>query len=163
MNGMILLQIFFLGAGAYAAILLFYLVSRRPTQSISFLDVALAAALGTAIGATAVAGMRGFVAGVIGVALLLLLHYAALRRSRPWMRHVGGPEPLLLLYQGKFVPPAAEEVAAVRETVMTHLRTRGISSPSEVEALVLAPDGSVAIFRRAPSPLARPQGDASLN
>lgn len=164
LNGLVVIQTFFLGAGAYAAALLFSLLAPGRVRGVSYLGLALAAALGSVMGFTALSGVRGLFTGPLAIALLLFVHWSVVRRASPWMRQPDGPGPTLLVYQGEFVPPEAERIPAVHDTVMAHLRTHGIASPAEVEVLILASSGRVTIVRRALAPPPRlDPGSARMN
>jgi uncharacterized membrane protein YcaP (DUF421 family) len=93
-----------------------------------------------------VALAEGALAFAILIGLQFLVTWSSVRAR--WVRQVVTGEPLMLLYRGAFLPAALRCARVTEDEVRSAVRSAGLSSLNDAEAVVLETDGSFSVVRR---------------
>jgi uncharacterized membrane protein YcaP (DUF421 family) len=108
--------------------------------------VALGSTLATVLLTKDVSLADGLLAFGLLIALQFVVTWSSVRAR--WVRQLVAGEPLMLLYHGEFLPDALRRARVTKEEVRAAVRSAGIASLGEAEAVVLETDGSLSVVRR---------------
>lgn len=143
-------RILVVGTVAYAVLILLHRVSgTRTLARMNGFDFLVTVALGSAFGRILTARSVAVAEAVTAFTLLVVLQYAVtwLRvRSPTFSRAVTAP-PTLLFYQGQLVHEAMRRERITEGDLHTALREHGLGSLEQAEAIVLEPDGRIAVVQ----------------
>lgn len=94
--------------------------------------------------------VRTLVVGALAFALLIGLQFAVTWSSvrARWIRQLVTGEPMMLLHRGVFLPAALRQARVTEDEVRAAVRSAGLMSLNETEAVVLETDGSFSVVRR---------------
>jgi uncharacterized membrane protein YcaP (DUF421 family) len=140
-----------IGALAYCAVILLLRVSGKRTLSkMNAFDLVVTVALGSTLASITLSKNVALAEGVAALAVLIggqfVITWLSVRF--PWFNALVKSEPTLLLYRGRFLPEGMRRARVVEEEVLAAVRTQGILSLDQVEAVVLETDGSFTAIRR---------------
>lgn len=146
-----LIRVIVVGSLAYVALIIILRTSGKRTLSrMNAFDlvvtVALGSTLGTIIPSKDVALAEGLVALALLVGLQYLIGFLSVRSTR--FSDVIKSEPTLVLFRGSYLSERMRAVRVVDAEVLAAVRSAGISSLDDVEAVVLESDGPFNAIRR---------------
>lgn len=145
-------RVLIVGVCAYAALVLLLRVSGKRTLSkMNAFDLIVTVALGSTFATILLSKDVALTEGILALALLISLQFAVTWlsvRSQAVSRVVKA-EPALLLFRGEFVPDAMRRERVTEDEVRAAVRSQGIGSLEEVDAVVLETDGTVTVLKRA--------------
>ncbi len=146
-----LVRTLIVGLLAYVVLVVFLRISGKRTLSkLNAFDLVVTVALGSTLATVllnkSVALADGAVAFALLIGLQLVVTWSSVRAR--WVRQVLTGEPVLLLYRGKFMPVSLRQARVTEDEVRSAIRSSGILSMEEVEAVVLEADGSLSVVRR---------------
>jgi uncharacterized membrane protein YcaP (DUF421 family) len=149
-NWTALLRTAVIGVSAYVClIVLLRLTGKRTLSKMNAFDLVVTVALGSTLATVLldqdVALAQGVLAFAVLVGLQFIITWTSVRV--PWVRKLVTGEPTLLLYRGQYLPRALRDVRITEEEVRAAVRSAGLSSLAEAEAVVLETDGSVSVVR----------------
>lgn len=146
-----LARIIIIGVCAYLALLVLLRVSGKRTLSkMNAFDFVITVALGSTLATIILSRDTPLAEGVLALGLLIFLQFAITWlavRSQAINRLVK-TEPRLLLHRGAFLHSVMKAERIPEEEVFQALRTQGIASPAEVEAVVLETDGTLSVVKK---------------
>lgn len=113
-------------------------------------DLIVTVALGSTFATMLLSKDVDLAAGALAFALLIGLQFAVTWSSvrAGWVRRWVTGEPLMLLYRGEFLPAALRRARVTEDEVRAAVRSAGLASLNEAEAVVLETDGSFSVVRR---------------
>lgn len=139
------------GICAYTALLLLVRISGKRTLSkMNAFDLIVTVALGSTLATVLLAKDIALAEGVLALALLIFLQFVITWlsvRSEKVSRLVKA-EPRLLFHRGEFLWSAMRKERVNKGELLQAMRSQGISSPAEVEAVVLETDGSFSVLEK---------------
>lgn len=145
-----LLRILVIGVLAYVTLVFFLRISGKRTLSkMNAFDLVVTVALGSTLATVLLNRDVTLAQGALAFALLVVMQYAVTWSSvrvAPLRRLVTG-EPTLLFYNGEFMPAALRRVRVTAEEVRAAIRSAGLSSLGQAQAVVLETDGSFSVVR----------------
>ncbi|MFZ5739532.1 MAG: DUF421 domain-containing protein [Pseudomonadota bacterium] len=135
---------------AYAALVLFVRISgKRTLTKLNAFDLVVTVALGSVLATTALDSGVSLAQGVLALAMLIALQYAmtwgSVRSS--WFRDLIKSEPTLLLYRGAHIESAMRAQRVTADEIEAVVRSSGLDSLADVDAVVLETDGSFSVVR----------------
>ena len=139
------------GVMAYGVLVIFLRISgKRTLAKMNAFDWVVTVALGSALATILLDKDVALAQGALGLALLIGLQFVVAWSSvrRRWVRSLVAGEPSLLLYRGSFLRDAMQRERVAEEDMHSALRSSGVASPSEAEAVVLETDGSFSVIPR---------------
>lgn len=139
---------------AYLALLLVVRVSgKRTLAKLNAFDLIVTVALGSVLASVAVSPNVTLASGAVAFALLAGLQYAiaSLSSQVPGFPRLVKAEPTLLVRDGTLLEDAMVAQRVTRSEIWQVLRQEGLSSPSEVAAVVLETDGTFSVVRHPPT------------
>lgn len=143
-----LLLVVLSAVGVYATVVVFTrLTGPRPLTTFSTFDVVVGVAMGSLVGRVVLV-RTSLLAGVVGLAVLLLLQHAV-RRVRDRGDASGNVEPRahLLVWQGDPQPDGLARAHVSRQDLHAQLRAKGIGDIRQVRAAVFERDGELTVLR----------------
>lgn len=150
-NWLTLLRVLLGGVMSYLGLILFLRISgKRTLAKMNAFDLVVTVSLGSTL-ATIVLSQDVTVAqGAAALALLISLQFLITWSSvrSTWVRRVVTGEPALLLYRGRFRTEAMKRSRVTDGEIRAAVRSQGLISLEEVEAVVLETDGSFSVVRR---------------
>ncbi|HEV2528790.1 MAG TPA: YetF domain-containing protein [Thermomicrobiales bacterium] len=150
-------RILVVGTLAYLALVFFLRVSGKRTLSqLNAFDLIVTVALGSTMASIILSKDVALLEGILTFALLIGLQYViselTIRSSK-----FGGlvkSDPALLFYRGSFLSESMRAERLVEAEIRAGIRSQGIASLDEVEAVVLETNGKLSV-------ISRPEGEAS--
>lgn len=146
-----ILRVVLVGVLAYAALVVLLRVSGKRTLSkMNAFDLVVTVALGSTLATILLSRDVALAEGVVALALLIGLQWIiawSSARSRLVTRLVKS-EPRLLAYRGEVLHEALRDERVIEQEVLAAVRSQGLSSLEEVEAVVLETDGSFTVVQR---------------
>src|SRR5947209_637171 len=127
------------------------LAGARSVTRLRTADVVVLVMVGAVLGRAILGERPTLVAGVIALAVLILLRLITSVLARTRFRRVVEARPLLLLADGHPVEEHVRRSALSDADLRVALRLAGVAGPSEVVAAVLEPNGAISVTRRDPS------------
>lgn len=147
-----LARIVVVGTLSYVSLLLIlHVAGQRSLGRMQTFDVVVAVAMGATFGRLLTAREVEFSEALVAFTLLATLHYAVSRLTYRFPRLAGTltTRPRLL-YRDGYRQEAMARLRITHEDLLAAARKSGLSSMSEVEAIVLEADGTLAVIRKAP-------------
>jgi len=146
-----LTRILIVGVFAYAGIVFLQRVTGKRTLSkMNAFDFIVTVALGSALATVLLSRDITLAEGLLGFALLMGLQFVVTwlsNRSKTVLQVVKS-SPRLLFYRGEFLRDAMHQERVVEEEILQAVRSSGIASLDDVEAVVLETDGSFSVINR---------------
>lgn len=148
-----------IGVLAYFTLILLLRASGKRTLSkMNAFDLVVTVALGSTLASILlnkdVAWAEGTVAFSLLIGLQFVITWSSVRWG--WVRRTVTGEPALLLYRGERLPSAMRIARVTEDEVRAAVRSAGLATLEEAEAVVLETDGSFSVVRRG-------EGDSSLS
>lgn len=140
------------GILAYVALVVLLRVSGKRTLSkMNAFDLVVTVALGSTLASIILSEDVALAEGVVALALLIGLQFAItwLSVRSPTVGQLVKSEPSLLLHQGTLLHGQMRQARVVEAEIRQAVRSAGMASLDEVEAVVLETDGTFAIVKRA--------------
>ncbi|MHB1413950.1 MAG: DUF421 domain-containing protein [Chloroflexota bacterium] len=145
-----LARVVIVGIGAYVALVLSLRVfGKRTLSKMNAFDLVVTVALGSTLATILLSQSVSLAEGIVAFLVLLGLQYVVAWlsvRSSPFSALVKS-EPSLLFFRGQFLAASMRRERVVVAEVLAAMREQGISSLSEVEAVVLETDGSFSVVK----------------
>ena len=146
-----LFRILVIGLLAYTTLVLFLRVSGNRTLSkMNAFDLIVTVALGSTLATVLLSKDVALADGAVAMGLLISLQFiitwASVRFS--WVRRLVTGEPLMLLYQGEYLPHSLRKARVTKAEVLAAIRGSGVSDVAAVQAVVLETDGSLSVVKR---------------
>ncbi len=146
-----LLRVAVVGVLAYAALVVLLRTSgKRALAKLNAFDfvvtIALGSILATILLSQDVALAEGVLAFVVLLALQYLITWLSVRSAT--VRRLVKSEPALLLLRGRLLEQAMKAERVTIDEILDAVRSHGVGSLEEVEALVLETDGTFSVIRR---------------
>lgn len=136
---------------AYAAlVLVLRATGKRTLSKWNAFDLVVTVALGSSLATVMLSKQVPLLEGILAFTVLVLLQFGVTWlsvRSR-WMRRVVKAEPTLLVHRGTMRDEALRRERVPRAEVDAALRSQGIASIEDVDAVVLETDGSFSVIKR---------------
>jgi uncharacterized membrane protein YcaP (DUF421 family) len=145
-----LLRTLVVGVLAYITLITFLRLSGKRTLSkMNAFDLVVTVALGSTLATVLLTKDVALAEGALAFALLIVLQFAVTWSSvrARWVRQLVTGEPLMLLYRGEFLPAALRQARVTEDEVCAAIRSAGLESLNEAEAVVLETDGSFSVVR----------------
>jgi len=143
------------GVCAYAALVLLLRVSGKRTLSkMNAFDLVVTVALGSTFATVLLSKDVALAEGVLAFALLICLQFAVawLSVRSKAVAELVKSEPALLLFQGRFLSDALRRERVTEDEVRAAVRSQGIGSLEDVDAVVLETDGTVTVLKKTEEP-----------
>lgn len=146
-----LFRILVIGLLAYITLVLFLRVSGNRTLSkMNAFDLIVTVALGSTLATVLLSKDVALADGAVAMGLLISLQFiitwTSVRFS--WVRRLVTGEPLMLLYQGEYLPHSLRKARVTKAEVLSAIRGSGVSDVAAVQAVVLETDGSLSVVKR---------------
>nr|WP_290693889.1 YetF domain-containing protein [Halomonas sp. UBA3074] len=146
-----LFRILVIGLLAYTTLVLFLRVSGNRTLSkMNAFDLIVTVALGSTLATVLLSKDVALADGAVAMGLLISLQFiitwTSVRFS--WVRRLVTGEPLMLLYQGEYLPHSLRKARVTKAEVLSAIRGSGVSDVAAVQAVVLETDGSLSVVKR---------------
>ncbi|MDQ2076757.1 DUF421 domain-containing protein [Marinimicrobium sp. ABcell2] len=145
-----LLRTLVVGILAYIALILFLRLSGKRTLSkMNAFDFVITVALGSTLATVLLTKDVALAEGALAFALLIALQFVVTWSSvrAGWIRQLVTGEPLMLLYRGELLTAALRQARVAEEEVRAAVRSAGIASLQDAEAVVLETDGSFSVVQ----------------
>lgn len=145
-----LLRTLVVGVLAYITLIVFLRFSGKRTLSkMNAFDLVVTVALGSTLATVLLTKGVALAEGALAFALLIALQFAVTWSSvrARWVRQLVTGDPLMLLYRGEFLPAALRQARVTEDDVLAAVRSAGLASLREAEAVVLETDGSFSVVR----------------
>ncbi len=139
-----------IGVLAYVNLIVLLRISGRRTLSkMNAFDLIVTVALGSTFATILLNRNVSLAEGTLALALLIGLQYLVTWTSVrvSWVKKLVTGEPALLLYQGQMLSTAMRAARVTEDEIRSAIRTSGIASIDEVEAVILETDGSFSVVR----------------
>jgi len=146
-----LARVAIIGIFAYAGLILLQRLSGKRTLSkMNAFDLIVTVALGSALATVLLSKDISLSEGLLAFAVLMGLQYLITFASTRWKSAVSliKSEPRLLLYRGKFLPEILDRERVLESEVRQAVRSAGIASLDQVEAVVLETDGTFSVIKK---------------
>ena len=146
-----LLRTLVVGVLAYITLVLFLRVSGKRTLSkMNAFDLVVTVALGSTLATVLLTESVALAEGALAFALLIGLQFVVTWSSVRvrWVRQLVTGEPVMLLHRGEFLPSALRQARVTRDEIRAAVRSAGLASLVDAEAVVLETDGSFSVIRR---------------
>jgi len=143
-----LASVLVVGTLAYTGLVLVLRVSGKRTLSkMNAFDLVVTVALGSTLATIILSRDTALAEGILAFALLIGLQYAVtwLSVRSATISKLVKADPSLLFYRGSFLHDQMRRMRVVEVEVIAAIRQQGIGSMADVEAVVLEPDGTIAV------------------
>lgn len=139
------------GTLAYMALILMLRVSGKRTLSkMNAFDFIVTVALGSTLATILLSKDVALAEGITAFGLLIFLQFAvtwlAVRSKK--FRELIKSDPVMLYYRGEFLQ-TMQQARIMEEEIYQAVRSDGIASMEEVEAVILETDGTVSVLKKA--------------
>lgn len=146
-----LFRILVIGLLAYTTLVIFLRLSGNRTLSkMNAFDLIVTVALGSTLATVLLSKDVALADGAVAMGLLISLQFiitwTSVRFS--WVRRLVTGEPLMLLYQGEYLPNSLSKARVTKAEVLSAIRGSGFSDVAAVQAVVLETDGSLSVVKR---------------
>ena len=146
-----LFRILVIGLLAYTTLVIFLRLSGNRTLSkMNAFDLIVTVALGSTLATVLLSKDVALADGAVAMGLLISLQFiitwTSVRFS--WVRRLVTGEPLMLLYQGEYLPHSLRKARVTKAEVLAAIRGSGVSDVAAVQAVVLETDGSLSVVKR---------------
>jgi uncharacterized membrane protein YcaP (DUF421 family) len=142
------------GVLAYVGLVVLLRASGKRTLSkLNAFDFVVTVALGSTLATVLLSKDVSLAQGLLAFALLVLLQFLITWSSVRirWVRNAVTGEPALLLYQGRVLGRALIRTRVTEDEVRAAVRSAGLTSLEEAQAVVLETDGSISVVKTAAS------------
>jgi uncharacterized membrane protein YcaP (DUF421 family) len=149
-----LLRVLTVGIAGYALLVIVLRLSGKRTLSKwNAFDFVVTIALGSTLASILITETVALAEGALAVIVLIGLQYIITASSvrYPWLARLIKSEPTLLLSQGEIIEEDMVKMRVTESEVKAALRSAGIASYADVEAVVLETDGSFSVVPRSHS------------
>ena len=139
------------GVLAYAALLAILRVSGKRTLSkMNAFDLVVTVALGSTLATILIDKSVTLAQGALALLLLAGLQFAITWSSVRvgWVRRLLTGEPTVLARNGLLLDEAMRRARVTEEEIRAAVRSAGLESPQDAEAVVLETDGSFSVIRK---------------
>lgn len=146
---MTIFRIFFVGTIAYLSlVLIIRLFGKRVLAKMNAFDFLVTVALGSILATTVVSKDLALVDGMAAFILLVALQFslAKLTMYSKWINYLVKAEPVALFYKGKFDYEMMKKERVLEEEIYQAVRSKGVSSLSDVLAVVLETTGDISVL-----------------
>ncbi len=140
-----------IGVLAYVALVFFLRVSGKRTLSkMNAFDLVVTVALGSTLATVLLNKEVALAEGALAFALLIGLQFIVTWSSvrARWVRQLVTGEPRILFYRGEYLPQAMRVARVTQDEIQAAVRSAGLPSLQDAEAVVLETDGSFSVVRR---------------
>ena len=149
-----LIRVVVVGVLAYVALIVWLRLSGKRTLSKwNAFDYVATIAIGSILATVIVSKDVALAEGVLAFGSVIALQFAAtwllVRSAR--LRKLVKSDPTLLMRKGKFLHSAMKAQRVPRSEVLAALRSAGLASLDDAEAVVLETDGSFSVVKRSES------------
>jgi uncharacterized membrane protein YcaP (DUF421 family) len=152
-------RVLLVGMLAYGALVMILRISgKRTLTKLNAFDLVVTVALGSTLATVLLSKDVALAEGVLAMGLLVFMQFAItwLSVRSPRFQTFVKSEPTLILRQGQFLDGALRAQRITRAEVMAALRLEGVADASQVAAVILETDGSIAVIKQARDDLAAP-------
>lgn len=142
-------RILVVGTALYVSlVVLLRLSGSRTLASLNAFDFIVTVAVGSVFGRVLTTKSVALVEGLVAFVLLVGLQFlvASLRSSWPALTTVFTNPPVLLYFQGDFLPGPMREQRMTKAELRAAARKKTVASMDEIEAIVLESDGSLSVI-----------------
>ncbi|KJS02314.1 MAG: membrane protein [Desulfobulbaceae bacterium BRH_c16a] len=140
-----------IGIMAYVSLIFILRVSGNRTLSkMNAFDMVVTVSMGSTLATILLNKDVALTQGALAFALLTGMQFAVTWSSVrvSWIRKIVTGEPMMLLYQGAFLPTALLRARVTEDEVYAAIRSTGLEALDEVRAVVLETDGSFSVVRK---------------
>jgi len=145
-----IIKILLTGSLTYVVLIVMLRVSGKRTLSqMNAFDFIVTVALGSTLASALLSKDTPLAEGVTGLALLIVLQFIVSWSSVrvPFINKLVKSEPRLLFFQGEFKTKAMQEERIGKEELLQAVRSQGILSLDQAEAIVLETNGKFSIIK----------------
>jgi len=138
------------GSLAYVAVIVLLRVSGKRTLSKwNAFDFVVTVAFGSTLATVLLSKDTSLLQGVLGFGLLIFLQLSLtwLAVRSPLIQQLIKSQPTLLLFKGEFQTIALRKERVTESEIYAAIRSKGVSSINEVEAVILETDGSFSVIQ----------------
>jgi uncharacterized membrane protein YcaP (DUF421 family) len=146
-----LLRTLVVGVFAYFALVAFLRISgKRTLAKLNAFDLVVTVALGSTLASMLLNKQVPLADGVLGFAILIGLQFLVTWSSvrMRWVRRAVRSEPTLLLRRGQMIEPAMRRQRITDGEMLAAIRSGGVATVEDVEAVVLETDGTLSVIAR---------------
>ena len=139
------------GSCSYLAmVFLLRVFGKRTLSKMNAFDFVVTVALGSILATILLSKDVAIVEGIVAFSLLMTLQFFITWTSIrfDWIKKLVKADPALLFFEGEFLPEAMLQQRVPRDEVLSAMRAAGYVSISQVAAVVLETDGSMAIMKK---------------
>ena len=139
-----------IGISAYLILVLLLRISgKRTLTKLNAFDLVVTVAFGSTLASTIMSKSTALAEGATAFAVLIILQFGITFLSVRFraFSHLIKAEPRLLLLDGQFLDDALKSERVTRGEVRSAARSSGAASLSDVHAVVLETDGSLAVIQ----------------
>lgn len=150
-SGTAMLMVLLTGLGIYISMIFFTrLVGLRSFSKMSSFDFAITVGIGTVLAGTLLNEKPPLLQGIVALAVLYGIQFfiSYIRRHYQLARRIVDNEPLLIMAGEKVIEDHLDTAQLTRQDLHSKLRLAGITSFSEVWAVVLETTGEVAVLKK---------------
>ena len=146
-----LLRLLIIAVFSYVGLVAILRISGKRTLSkMNAFDLVVTVALGSVLATAILSKDVPLANGLLAFALLIFFQFVITWSSvrMKWVRRVVTGEPRMIFYRGEMLESSLRKARVAEGEVEAAIRSSGIGSMSEVEAVVLETDGSFSVIRR---------------
>lgn len=146
-----LFRILVVGGLAYITLVLFLRLSGKRTLSkMNAFDLVVTVALGSTLATVLLTRELALAEGALAFALLIGLQFLVTWSSVRvrWVRRLVTGEPVMLLHRSNWLHSALLHTRVTQDEIRAAVRSAGIASLKDVEAVVLETDGAFSVIPR---------------
>lgn len=137
--------------GYLALVLLLRVSGKRTLAKMNAFDLVVTVAIGSTLASVILSRDVALAEGVLAFAMLFLLQFVitwlSVRSST--VNRLVKAEPTMLFFRGEFLQGALQQQRVTESEILQAMRSQGVASPAQVEAVVLETDGTFSIVKRA--------------
>lgn len=149
-----LLRTLLIGIVAYVALVgMLRIVGSRTLSQLNAFDFIVTVALGSTLATVILSKDVPLLDGLLSFASLLILQFAISKASTRWksFRKLVKTEPYLLFFNGSYIEAALRRHRITKDEILQMLRSKGISSVKDIDAVVLETNGKFSVIKKRPS------------
>jgi len=146
-----LARVALVGIPAYVSlILVLRTTGKRTLSKMNAFDLVVTVALGSTLATSLLSKDIALLESVLAFALLCFLQLVVTWLSVRSKKIAGlvKSEPQMLFYKGHFLEDAMRKERVVRDEVLQAIRSRGLDSLEDVEAIILETDGTFSVIKQ---------------
>ena len=144
-----IVRVLAVGTLSYIALIaVLRLTGKRTLTQLNAFDLVVTVALGSTLASAITSSDVSLIEGVVSLVLLVMLQYVVTwlsLRIKGFGRLVKA-EPKMLYYRGKFQESAMFRERVRRDEILQAVRSRGLASLNDVEAVVLETNGRISVI-----------------